>query len=71
VLVRERRPVRRAGMVGGRTYEAGRSTRQDATRNGSQAGWIVELERLKGVLTDAELASARRHLLTAERGGRG
>jgi hypothetical protein len=58
-------------MVGGRTYEAGRSSRQDAARNGSQAGWIVELERLREALTEDEFASARRRLLAAERGGRG
>ena len=71
MVVRERRPVRRAGMVGGSTYRAGRSTRQEATRNGSQPGWLVELERLRGALTEDEFESARRHLLTAERGGRG
>lgn len=71
VLVRERRAVRRAGMVGGSTYGAGRSTRQEATLNRSQAGWMVELERLRGALTEDEFASARRHLLTAERGARG
>lgn len=68
MLVRERRAVRRAGMVGGSTYGAGRNTRQEASRNGPQAGWIVELERLRGALTADEFAAARRHLLTAERG---
>ena len=71
MLVRERRPVRRAGMVGARMYVAGRSTSLEATPKGARAGWIVELERLRGALTADEFASARRHLLTRASGEAG
>jgi hypothetical protein len=57
-------------MVGGRAYGAGRDTGQETTLDGEQAGWMVELERLRGALTDDEFASARRHLLAAEGGER-
>ena len=63
MVIRERKPVRRAGMVGGATYPASRRTRHGATREGPQAGWVEELEGLRKALTDDEFESAKRHLL--------
>ena len=63
MVIRGRRPVRRAGMVGATTYTAGRGMRQEAGRPGLQPGWIDELESLRRVLTEDEFSFAKRHLL--------
>ncbi len=55
----------RAAMVGGSAYSAGRSSRKEATREGSQTAWMAELEGLRAVLTEDEFESARRHLLAS------
>ena len=56
VVIRGRRPVRRAGMVG-----AANPTGRSIAR--SQPGWIEELEGLRKALTKEEFESAKRHLL--------
>ena len=53
----------RAAMVGGSIHMVRRAARQGATRAGSQAGWMAELEGLRKALTEAEFESAKRHLL--------
>ena len=63
MVIRERRPVRRAGMVGTTARPPGRSGWNGAWRAGSVPGWIDELERLRNALTEDEFESARRHLL--------
>ena len=63
MVIRGRRPVRRAGMVGAGTYTAARGTRQEAGRPEEPPGWIEELEGLRKVLTEDEFAFAKRHLL--------
>jgi hypothetical protein len=63
VVIRERRPVRRAGMVGATAHPAGRGGWNGAGRAGSRLGWIAELERLRAALTEDEFESAKRHLL--------
>jgi hypothetical protein len=50
-------------MVGGATYPPGRRTRYGAAREGSEMGWVEELEGLRKALTDDEFESAKRHLL--------
>ena len=63
VVTRERRPVRRAGMVGATTHAAGRSAWNGAGLAESRLGWIEELELLRKALTEDEFESAKRHLL--------
>ena len=63
MVTRERRPVRRAGMVGATTHAAGRSGWSGAGLAGSRLGGIEELELLRKALTEDEFASAKRHLL--------
>ena len=65
MVIRERRPVRRAGMVGAAAHPAGRSGWNGAGRPGSPPGWIEELERLRNSLTEDEFESAKRHLLAS------
>ena len=60
VVIRERRPVRRAGMVGANVQPEGRNGTGHA---GLRLGGIEELEVLRKALTDDEFESARRHLL--------
>ena len=57
LVIRGRRPVRRAGMVGAANYPTGRSSARP------QPGWIEELEGLRKALTKEEFESAKRHLL--------
>lgn len=63
MLIRGRRPVLRAAMVGGGAYSVARASRPGAVPKGSQAGWIAELEGLRKALTEDEFESAKRHLL--------
>lgn len=63
MVIRERRPVRCAGMVGTAGQAAGRSGWNGARRAGLRLGWIEELERLRNALTEDEFESAKRHLL--------
>ena len=63
MVIRGRRPVRRAGMVGATTYTAARGTRQEDGRPEGQPGWTEELEALRKVLTEDEFSFAKRHLL--------
>ena len=63
MVIRERKPVRRAGMVSGTAHLAGRSTWHGPTRDRPQPGWVEELEGLRQVLTEDEFESAKRHLL--------
>lgn len=62
MLIRGRRPVLRAAMVGGSAYTVARVS-HGAVPKGSQAGWIAELEGLRKALTEDEFESAKRHLL--------
>ena len=59
MVIRGRRPVRRAGMVGAAVNPVGRGT----GHVGSQTGWIEALEGLRKALTEDEFESAKRHLL--------
>jgi hypothetical protein len=63
VVIRERRPVRRAGMVGTAGHPAGPSGWNGARPASQRLGWIEELERLRNALTEDEFESAKRHLL--------
>ena len=63
MVIRERRPVRRAGMVGAAMHPAGSSGRLATVRQGSQPSWIAELEGLRRALTDDEFETVKRHLL--------
>ena len=59
----QRRPVRRAGMVGATLHPTGWSTRRATVRQGPQPSWIEELEGLRNALTDEEFETVKRHLL--------
>ena len=63
MVIRERRPVRRAGMVGAALHPAGTGARSATVRHGSQPSWIEELEGLRKALTDDEFETVKRHLL--------
>ena len=65
MLIRERRPVRRAGMVGAATHAATGATRRAFAPQASTLGVIEELESLRNALTEDEYASAKRHLLAS------
>jgi hypothetical protein len=62
-VIPRRKPVRRAGMVGGTAHLAGLGTRHADTRERPQPTWVEELERLRRALTVDEYESAKRHLL--------
>jgi hypothetical protein len=59
VVIRGRRPVRRAGMVGAAVNPVGRGAQHVA----SQTAWLEGLEGLRNALTEDEFESAKRHLL--------
>ena len=63
MLTQQRRPVRRAGMVGAAMHPTGGSMRRGFTRSRSQLGLIEELEGLRKALTADEFEAAKRHLL--------